>query len=82
MLTGGDAASDGRRVILCDYIDGYELTLPAGDNTFDDICKQQPVRIDLGPRDTGEAVTYNNDASVIYATTEGAKAPIIEVRRK
>ena len=82
LLTGGDAASDGRRVILCDYIDGYELTLPAGDNTFDDIWKQQPVRIDLGPRDTGEAVTYNNDASVIYATTEGAKAPIIEVRRK
>ena len=30
LLTGGDASFDGRRVVLCDYMDGYELTLPAG----------------------------------------------------
>jgi len=82
LLTGGDISPDGRRVVLCDYVDGYELTLPAGDNVFDDIWKQAPYQIDLGKRDTGEAVAYGRDANTIYATTEGKKAPIIEVRRK
>lgn len=82
LLTGGDASPDGRRVVLCDYLDGYELTLPGGDRNFDDIWKQTPVRIDLGPRDTGEAVAYTPDGNTIYATTEGKNAPIIEVRRK
>ena len=63
-------------------MDGYELTLPAGDNNFDDIWKQTPVRIDLGPRDTGEAVAYSPDGNTIYATTEGKKAPMIVVKRK
>jgi len=82
LLTGGDISPDARRVVVCDYVDGFELTLPAGDNNFDDIWRQQPVRVDLGKRDTGEAVAYGSDGSTIYATTEGKKAPIIEVRRK
>ena len=82
LLTGGDISPDGRRVILCDYIDGFELTLPTGDKSFDDIWKQQPVELDLGKRDTGEAVAYGPDGSTIYATTEGKNAPVIEVRRK
>lgn len=81
LLTGGDIAVDGRRVVLCDYLDGYELSLATGDN-FDDIWKQPFVEVDLGERDTGEAVTYGTDNSTIYATTEGKKAPIIMVRRK
>lgn len=82
LLTGGDISSDGSHVAICDYVDGYELTLPAGDNNFDDIWKQQVVRIDLGPRDTGEAIAYGLNGTTIYATTEGKNAPIIEVLRK
>ena len=82
LLTGGDISPDGRRVVLCDYLDGYEMTLPARANSFDDIWKQQPVEIDLGDRDTGEAVGYGNDGNTIYATTEGKGAPIIELIRK
>ncbi|HYJ90290.1 MAG TPA: hypothetical protein VEV84_03205 [Pyrinomonadaceae bacterium] len=82
LLTGGDISPDGRRLALCDYVDGYELTLPNGDNNFDDIWKQEPVRIDLGPRDTGEAIAYGPDDRAIFATTENPKAPLIEVRRK
>lgn len=82
LITGGDISGDGRRVILCDYADGYELTLPEGDSNFDDVWRQPPVEIDLGNRDTGEAVAYGTDNSTIYATTEGKNAPIIEVRRK
>jgi hypothetical protein len=82
LLTGGDISPDGRRVVLCDYLDGYELSLPAGVNSFDDIWKQQPVEIDLGDRDTGEAVGYGNDGNTVFATTEGKNAPIIELVRK
>jgi hypothetical protein len=82
LLTGGDISPDGRRVVLCDYLDGYELTLSSGDNNFDDIWKQQPVEIDLGDRDTGEAVGYGSDGNTIYATTEGRNAPVIELKRK
>jgi hypothetical protein len=82
LLTGGDISPDGRRVAICDYVDGYELTLPAGDNNFDDIWRQQPVRVDLGPRDQGEAIAYSPDGLTIYATTEHPKPPMIEVRRK
>ena len=82
LLTGGDISPDGRRAVLCDYVDGYELTLPPGDNNFDDVWKQSPYQIDLGKRDTGEAVAYGPDGNTIYATTEGKKAPMIEVRRK
>ena len=82
LLTGGDISPDGRHVALCDYVDGYELTLPAGDPNFDDIWQQTPVRIDLGPRDTGEAIAYSPDGSAIFATTENPKPPLIEVKRK
>lgn len=82
LLTGGDISPDGRRVVICDYADGYELALPAGDANFDDIWKQAPFKIDLGERDTGEAVCYGADGSTIYATTENKHAPVIEVRRK
>ena len=30
LITGGDISPDGRRVALCDYVMGYELTLPDG----------------------------------------------------
>jgi hypothetical protein len=82
LLTGGDISPDGRRVILCDYTQGYELTLPAGNGNFDAIWKQPPVEIDLGDRDTGEAVAYGPDGNAVYATTEGKNAPVIEVRKK
>jgi hypothetical protein len=82
LLTGGDISPDGRRVILCDYLDGYELVLPDGDASFDDIWKQKPIEVDLGERDTGEAVAYSADGKSIFATTEGKHAPIIELDRK
>lgn len=82
LLTGGEAAPDGKHVILCDYAAGYELTLPDGTADFDAIWKQTPVPVRLGERKQGEAITYSADGKSLFATSEGKNAPLILVNRK
>ena len=81
-VTGGDISPDGRHVIICDYTRAYEWTLPDGSLNFDDIWLQKPESIDLSSRKVGEAVSYNVDGTVIYATSEGKNSPLIQVKRK
>jgi hypothetical protein len=82
LLTGGDISPDGKRVVLCDYVAGYELTLPNGAKNFDDIWKQKIVKFDIGKREVGEAIAYSADGNTVYSTSEGANAPIYEMTRK
>ena len=83
MLTGGDISPDGRRVALCDYLQGYELTLPEKSaGAFDDIWKLPPVPLSLGTRAQGESVCYRLDGQAILATSEGRPSPLIEVVRR
>lgn len=82
LLTGGDISSDGKRVILCDYFAGYELTLPANAKTFDEIWQQKPLRVNIGKRDTGEAIAYSIDGNTIVAISEKKNTPVIHVQRK
>jgi hypothetical protein len=79
LITGGDISPDGRRVILCDYTQAYELRLPDGASDFDLIWQQSPEPVDLGKRPSGESVSYSKDGSSIFATSEGKNAPVIEV---
>lgn len=80
MITGGDISPDGRRVVLCDYLGAYELSLAADSAAnFDTIWKQPAVSTQLGPRGQGEAVCYRLDGAAILATSEGRNAPLIEV---
>ncbi len=79
LVTGGDISPDGRRVALCDYATGYELTLPEGSKSFDDIWRQKPTVIALGPRRQGESVAYSLDGAALLATSEGSPAPLFEV---
>ena len=81
VITGGSISPDGRRVALCDYFQGYELTLPAGSTNFNDIWKQKMVGFDLGKRKQGEAITYRLDGKALLATSEGKNTPIIQVTR-
>ena len=81
LLTGGAIAPDGKSVVICDYSSGYELKLGSSTN-FDEIWKQKPVPVNLGERKQGEAITYSADGSSIFATSEGKKPPLIEVKRK
>ena len=81
-LTGGDISPDGRRVVLCDYFSAYEIVLPETAKNFDDIWREKPLIVELGEREQGEAVCYSADGAAIYATSENANSPIIEVKRK
>jgi hypothetical protein len=81
-LTGGDISTDGKRVVVCDYFNAYEIALPAAAKNFDEIWRQKPVVVQLGERQQGEAVCYSLDGNAIYSTSENKNSPIIEVKRK
>jgi hypothetical protein len=81
LLTSGAISPDGKRVIMCDYSAGYELDLSGG-GSFDEIWKSKPLRVDLGNRKHGEAVTFSADGKSIVGTNEGKKAEIFEAKLK
>ena len=83
VFTGGDISPDGRRVVICDYTQGYELELPKGssDSDFDRIWAQPPTPVNLGQRRQGEAIAYSHDGASILATSEKRPTPLIEVTR-
>ena len=81
-LTGADISPDGKRVIVCDYLDAYELALPASASSFDEIWKQKIAVVHLGEREQGEAVGYAPDGNSIFATSENLNSPVIEVKRQ
>ncbi|HZI60594.1 MAG TPA: hypothetical protein VFD62_07770 [Pyrinomonadaceae bacterium] len=78
-LTGGTISPDGRRVALCDYLQGYELVLPQRSKNFNDIWKQAVAPFRLGQREQGEAITYRADGRALLATSEGKHPPMIQV---
>jgi hypothetical protein len=80
-ITGGDISPDGRRVVLCDYVNAYEFVVPEG-GKFDDVWGQPPQLVELGERRQGEAVCYGADGEAIYATSEKRPIPLIEVKRE
>lgn len=83
LITGGDISPDGRRVVLCDYLSGYEIVLPDdAKDDFDKIWKQPMSKIELGPRKQGEGVCYSLDGNSILATSEKRPTPLIEVKRR
>jgi hypothetical protein len=81
-VTGGDISPDGRKIILCDYFNAYETSLPESSRGgFDDIWNQTPVIIRLGERRQGESVCYRLDGRAILATSEGRPSSLVEVER-
>ncbi|HJU52993.1 MAG TPA: hypothetical protein VJ715_00410, partial [Pyrinomonadaceae bacterium] len=82
MLTGADISPDGRRVVLCDYFNAYEL-VPAEKSSggFDELWNQKAAVVKLGQRRQGEAICYSLDGQSILATSEGRPAEVVEVQR-
>ncbi len=83
MITGGSISPDGRRVVLCDYGFAYEWIAPAGGSSrFDDVWKQQPTVLAVGPRQQGEAICYSADGEALLMTSEKLPTPLYKVQRK
>ena len=70
VVTGGDISPDGRRVILCNYVEGLELRLPADAASFDAVWQLAPVFVDIGLRVQGEAIAYRLDGKALLMTSE------------
>lgn len=81
-VTGGDISPDGKRMVISDYTQAYEWSLPENVSQFEEIWKQEPARIDLGKRSGGESVCYSANGSSIFASSEGRNSPLIEVKLK
>jgi hypothetical protein len=79
IVTGGAISPDGRRIAFCDYLQGYELELPARSRSFDEIWKQPARIINLGKRPQGEAIAYRLDGKALLTTSEGLHAVMIQV---
>jgi hypothetical protein len=83
VITGGDISPDGRRIILCDYIEAFELVLSDKPGiAFDTIWKQPLIPVDIGARQQGEAVCFSSDGMALFATSEQLPCPLIEVKRR
>jgi hypothetical protein len=81
-VTGGDISPDGTRVALSTYAQGYELVLPAGAMSFDEIWAQPPQPVNVGPRLQGEAIAYRADGRALLTTSEIAPSPLQQVERR
>jgi hypothetical protein len=80
-ITGADISSDGRRVAMSSYAQGYELEAPAA-GPFDDVWSQPPAPIALGPRLQGEAIAYRLDGKALLTTSEIVPSPLQQVERR
>ncbi len=81
IVTGGEISPDGKRIIVCDYFNAYEIKLDEESDEFEQIWKDEPAIIKLGKRNQGEAICYSADATSIFATSEKGNSPVIEVKR-
>lgn len=82
VVTGADITPDGRRVVVCTYGQGYEMTLPAGARDFDEIWAQSRRPILLARRDQGEAIAYRLDGGAVLTTSEHSPFPLHEMVRR
>lgn len=83
LVTGGDIAPDGKRLILRTYWSAYEYHLPPHATGFDVIWATAPTKIDLPLQPQGEGICYaypKGDALVL--TSEGKATTIYKLRKR
>lgn len=82
IITGGAISPDGRRVVFCDYMQGYEAVLEGSHSDFNTIWTRPLSTISLGKRSQGEAITYRLDGKALLMTSEGSPMPLFQVERR
>ncbi len=79
LVTAGDISPDGQRLILTDYVAGYEFAILTGDPDLKNVWGTRPTVVDLGERTTGESAAYGSDGRSILSTGEMEHSPIFRV---
>lgn len=79
LVTAGDISPDGTRLILADYVAGYEFAIPPSDQDLRQVWKARPAVVDLGERTDGESVAYDDDGRSFIAAGEMKYSPIFRV---
>jgi len=79
LVTAGDIAPDGKRLVLRDYTRVYEFTQPEGATAFDEIWKQTPRAFPSPPTVQGESVCYGSEGRSLYLTSEQLPTPLYEM---
>jgi len=74
-LTGGDAAMDGSRVVLRDYLAAYDYPRGTG-GTFEQIFSQTPCLVPLALEAQGESLTVGPSGLELFTASEGVAGPI------
>lgn len=80
-ITDGSISPDGRRVILCTKVRGYELLLPRSEG-FDSIWEQEITPVTLVPGEEREGCAYQLDGDAILMTSEGLHTQLYQVIRR
>lgn len=80
VITAADIASDGRRLALRAYRDGFEYRLPSQtpDAQFDSIFRVEPLRLSLAAEPQGEALAYSADGQALLTLSEGKSPTLYE----
>jgi hypothetical protein len=79
LVTAGDIAPDGKRLVLRDYTRVYEFTLPEDATSFDEIWKQAPRAFAAPPMLQGESICYGSEGRSLYLTSEQLPTPLYEM---
>jgi len=79
MITAGDAAPNGRAVILRTYSGALEFAAPV---KFRDWWKSTPRAVPVGGSIQSEAICYSRDSRRVLTTSEGSPCPVFATSRE
>ena len=81
LITGGDIAPDGTRVVLRTYESAYEWTIVGGD--VPEAFRREPKLVELPAQPQGEAIAFTNDGDLVVTSEDpfGTHPPVYRVRR-
>lgn len=80
MATGADITSDGRRLVVGTYGNGYEAAR-AEDQEWQQALRKPGQSVTLPLRRQGEAICYGSDDQTLFLTSEKRPCPLFSITR-
>jgi hypothetical protein len=76
--TAMDVSQDGHRLIVVNYLNGFEYER-LGEEPWSQVIGKDPLAVKLPVRRQGEAVCYGFNSESLFLTSEGKKSPFWKV---